>query len=127
MISFTLDSDARIRTAVYTGIVDDAELLQAYQGLLAEPDYDATVDDLVDLRQVERLEISREALGGVIAMYTPVDQMGVNTRLAIVAASDFTFGMSRMYELLRGDDVPEEVHVFRSHEEAVAWLKHHRR
>jgi hypothetical protein len=122
MITFSLDPARRIRTAQYTGIVDDAMLLQAYAVLLAEPDYDATYDDLVDLRGVTRLEISATAMRQLIAMYSPVDQLGVRTRLAVVAASDVTFGMSRMYELLRGDGVPEEIRVFRSYDDAIAWL-----
>jgi hypothetical protein len=123
MITFSVDPATHIRTAVYTGVVDDAELLQAYGALLTQPDYDATVDDLIDLRGVERLEVSRDALSRLISMYKPVDSLGVPTRLALVAASDVTFGMSRMYEMLRGDDVPEEIRVFRSHDDAVAWLK----
>lgn len=122
MIHFSLDHDTRIRSAVFTGAVGDRELLDAYGSLLAEPDYDPNFDDLVDLRQVSRIEVTRDALARVISMYTPIDQLGLRTRLAIVAASDFTYGMSRMYELLRGDGVPEEVRVFRSYEEAVEWL-----
>ena len=40
-----------------------------------------------------------------------------------MASSDVTFGMSRMNELLRGDDEPEEVRVFRSFEAATEWLR----
>jgi hypothetical protein len=122
MITFALDPANRVRTAQYTGIVDDTQLLQAYAALLADPDYDATFNDLVDLRGVARLEVSAEALRQLISMYTPVDQLGVRTRLAVVAGSDLTFGMSRMYELLRGDGIPEEIRVFRSYDDAVAWL-----
>ncbi|HYC50322.1 MAG TPA: hypothetical protein VEB19_04345 [Gemmatimonadaceae bacterium] len=122
MITFSTDHSTRIRTAHYTGIVDDETLLRAYAALLSEPGYDATFNDLVDLRGVSRLEVSADAMRQLISMYTPVDQLGVQTRLAVVAASDVTFGMSRMYELLRGDGVPEEIRVFRSHDDAVAWL-----
>jgi hypothetical protein len=122
MITFALDQATRIRMAQYTGIVDDAQLLTSYAALLSDPDYDATLNDLVDLRGVARLEISADAMRQLISMYRPVDKLGVRTRLAVVAASDVTFGMSRMYELLRGDEVPEEIRVFRSYDDAVAWL-----
>ena|SRR5688572_29249923 len=122
MITFALDQAHRIRMAQYTGIVDDAQLLTSYAALLSDPDYDATLNDQVDLRGVARLEISADAMRQLMSMYTPVDKLGVPTRLAVVAASDVTFGMSRMYELLRGDEVPEEIRVFRSYDDAVAWL-----
>ena len=122
MITFSTDHTTAIRTALFTGVIQDSDLLQAYETLLAQPDYDPTYNDLVDLRAVTRFEVSASGMRGVIAMYAPVDRLDVPTKLAIVAASDVTFGMSRMYEVLRGDDVPEQIRVFRSYEEAVAWL-----
>lgn len=122
MITFFIDQDARVRIARFTATVGDQELLDAYGLLLKQPDYDATLNDLVDLTGVERLEITAEAMRHLIGMFAPVDALAQPTRLAIVAASDYTFGMSRMYELLRGDDVPEEVRVFRSADDASAWL-----
>ncbi len=122
VIRFSIDPTARIRTAVYSEVVDDAGLVEAYRELLAEPGYDPTLNDLVDLRTVTRLEVSSETLQHVMSLYTPVDRLGLATRLAFVAGEDYTFGMSRMYELLRGSDVPEEIRVFRSHADAVAWL-----
>jgi len=111
---------------MYTGVVTDAELLASYADLTARPDYDAGADDLVDLRQVDRLEISAEAMRHLIDLFQPVDALGNPTRLAIVAASDFTYGMSRMYGMLRGHNVPEEVQVFRDADEAYAWLERSR-
>ena len=127
MISFSTDRSTGVRAALYTGVVDDPEMLQAYGALLAEPDYDPALDDLVDLRGVSRFEVSTEGLRRIISMYTPVDRLGLPTALAIVAASDLTYGMSRMYEMMRGDDVPEEIRVFHSHDEAMRWLAGRRR
>lgn len=123
MITFSFDIETNIRTATYTGTVTDEELITAYRELLAKPDYEPTANDLVDLRGVERLDVSSEALQHLISLYSPVDQLGHHTRLAIIAASDVTFGMSRMYEMLRGDEAPEEIHVFRSYDDAVLWLQ----
>ena len=55
-------------------------------------------------------------------MFAPVDELNVRTRLALVAPADDVFGISRMYQLLRGDSTPEEIAVFRETAKAVAWL-----
>lgn len=123
MITYSVDTDRRVRTYVYSGTVTDAEMREVYTRVLADPTYDATLDDLVDMRPIERLDVSTAALREIVTMFSPVDQLGVPTRLAIVAPSDFTYGISRMYELLRGDGVPEEIRVFRSYDEAEAWLQ----
>ena len=44
-------------------------------------------------------------------------------RTAMVAASDFTFGLGRMYEITAETrDLPLTVAIFRTREEALAWL-----
>jgi hypothetical protein len=122
MIRFSVDPRTRTRTARYSGVITEEELLTTYATLVADPGYDPTFDDLVDLREVERLELSAAAIRQLATMFVPLDAVSGHTRTAIVAASDAVFGMSRMYEMLRGDEVPEEIRVFRSYEEATAWL-----
>jgi hypothetical protein len=121
-IAFAIDRAIRLRTATFSGFVSDADLLGAYAGLVAEPDYDATLDDLVDLREVTHFGVSTDGLRQVIGMFAPIDGLGIPTRLAVVAPSDAVYGVSRMYQMLRGDEVPEEINVFRDLGEAHAWL-----
>ena len=121
-IAFAVDPGDRIRVASFTGTVTDADLIEAYATLVADPAYRPELNDLADLTLVGRVEVSSEALQRLIGMYAPIDALKVPTRLAIVAPIDLTYGISRMYELLRGDDVPEEVCVFRDLGEARAWL-----
>ena len=121
MIEFNVDPARRTRVATFLGTVTDAELLGSYGALVAQPDYDATLDDMVDMRGVERLEVSSEAVHRLVSMFTPLDPEGVVTRLAIVAPRDDVFGMARMYEILRSD-APEQIRVFRHRPEAELWL-----
>jgi len=121
MISFSIDSVHRTRIATFTGVVDDAQLAEAYGGLLSQPDYDASLDDLADMRSVERLEVSTHMVRQLVDMFTPIDTLGLTTRLAIVASRDHVFGMARMYEILRSD-APEQIRVFRDYDEAIGWL-----
>lgn len=121
MIAFHYDRELGARVATFSGTVDDAELLGAYRSLLASPDYDPRVNDLVDMRPVTRFDVTGDAIRDLVRAFSPLDAAMVQTRLAIVAGSDLVFGMARMYELLRSD-TPEDIRVFRDMDVARAWL-----
>ncbi len=94
----------------------------AYRALVATPDYDVGADDLVDLRQVTHLGVTAQGLRQLMGLFAEIDHLGVATRLAIVAPHDEVYGVSRMYQMLRGDGVPEEISVFRELTAALMWL-----
>jgi hypothetical protein len=113
---------ARRRIATFSGPVGDEDLTGAYAELLQTPDYDHGADDLVDLRGVTHFGVTEGGLRSIMAMFAPVDQLGIPTRLAIVAPGDAVYGISRMYQMLRGNDAPEQIEVFRELKEAEDWL-----
>ncbi|HEX6039855.1 hypothetical protein [Longimicrobium sp.] len=121
MIRFRTDLARGVRIAAFHGTVDGGELLHAYRTQLDHPDYDPSLDDLVDLREVEMLDVSAAALRELMSMFSRVDALGYATRLAIVAHNDLGYGLGRMYEMMR-DGAPEEVSVFRDLDEAFDWL-----
>jgi hypothetical protein len=121
-IDIRYDAAARRRVATFTGNIEDEHLLGAYARLLEQPDYDFTADDLVDLSGVLRFGVTSDGLRRVMGMFAEADELGNRTRLAIVAPEDAVYGVSRMYQLMRGDDVPEEISVFRDRAAATAWL-----
>src|SRR5688572_17096342 len=94
----------------------------AYAELLRDPDYDHGADDLVDLRAVERFGVTESGLKNIMTLFAPVDQLGIPTRLAIVAPDDDVYGVSLMYQTLRGADVPVQIEVFRHVRSAEDWL-----
>ena len=122
MIEFSFDPTLHARVAVYSGTVDDTELLGTYNALISSPGYDASLNDLVDLRAVEKLDVTGDALRELARAFAlVVDRRRYRTRRAIVAPMDHVYGMARMYEILRSD-APEEIRVFRDMEAARAWL-----
>lgn len=122
MIDFRLVPVHRLRIATFSGIVGDDELVESYRDLIAEPDYDLTFDDLVDLTPLVELRVTSDAVRRLVALFEPYNHLGVTNRLAIVAPRDYMYGMARMYQLLRSE-APEQTMVFRSLDEAAAWLE----
>jgi hypothetical protein len=122
-ISFVYDTATHRRIATFTGAIGDRELFDAYESLLDDPTYDPSVDDLIDLRGVTHMGVTGAGLHRLIALYDERPSSGYPTRAAIVAPSDVLYGVSRMFQTLRGDANPDEVEVFRSLLDASAWLE----
>jgi hypothetical protein len=121
VVRFTVDRSAGVRVATFTGVVDERTLLDAYERVVATPDYDPDLDDLLDFGDVERVDVAGEGVRRLVAYFDRADLPGHHARLAIVAPQDYVFGLARMYEALRGG-APGQIRVFRDRAAAEAWL-----
>jgi hypothetical protein len=124
-ILFTYDSKNRVRIATYTGIIDDACLLQAYEELIQRPDFDPFAHDLADLRGIERIDVTTEglrALGHLLSGGGSLTLPPTMPGLAMVATGPSAYGIARMYELMTQGYLPKETRTFREYEEALEWL-----
>jgi hypothetical protein len=122
-----LDADEHLRHAVARGTLTDSDLLEAWGDTLADPAYDPTADNLVDLSGVDRFEVTpigAQRLADVMAMCAPAPAPGVRPRVACVAPSDKAFRLLRMYEMYRElQGSPSRYFVCRTMEEARCWLR----
>lgn len=124
-ISFSLDVATHRRITTFVGAVGDPELIAAYEMLLNDIRYDASLDDLIDLRGVTHMGVTSAGLHRLIALYDARPSNGFLTRAAIIAPTDVLYGVSRMFQTLRGDATPDEIEVFRCADEALYWLGRH--
>ena len=124
---FSIDEALRRRAATFRGPITDRELIDAYSTLLADPAYDAALDDFIDLRHVTHMGVTSAGLHRLIGMYDERDSPGFVTRAAILAPTDVLYGVSRMFQTMRGEGHPDELEVFRTLDESLGWLnrKHH--
>lgn len=123
-IDIRVDADERVRYSFVTGVVTDAEMMEAYERVVEDPDFDPTLDVIADMTGVVRLEVTanrvrelaeRRARNAVLNAARP--------RVAIVAPADVMFGIARMYESSsHRDDGSRRYLVCRTMEEAREWL-----
>jgi hypothetical protein len=106
----------------FRGSITDRELLEAYESLLGDPAYDASCDDFIDLRDVTHMGVTGAGLHRLIALFDERDSPGYVTRSALLAPSDVLYGVSRMFQTLRGEGHPDELEVFRTLDDAMFWL-----
>ena len=122
-ITITVNTAERVRYSVLSGSVNDKELLDAYARSLEAPDFDPSLNGLVDARGVRQMDVTPAGLRRLADLIQTVDRLQLPTKVAIVAESDVAFGMARMYQSIRASGgAPSEHRVFREMAEARAWL-----
>lgn len=105
-----------------SGRVTFDEVMRAEADLLAHPALDARARLLVDGREVEAAPTAAE-LRSIAREMKAVHARGVK-HFAIVAGSDFVYGVARMFAVF-AQAVSLHVAVFRDIESARRWLRAH--
>ena len=77
--------------------------------------------ELLDLRSLERLDVTTEGIRQVAAHDADHMRSGLTHRLALVASEDAAFGMARMYQI-QAEDHLLGLGVFRNPDDALIWL-----
>jgi len=113
-----VDIPNRVVRARVEGTLTDADLIECDNALRNDPDFDPAYRLLLDLTSADWDAVTAN---GVRALAARPPLFASSARRALVVHSDLGFGMSRMFELLR-ESRPDEFRVFRSIEEAAAWL-----
>jgi hypothetical protein len=116
--SYNIDPVHRFVYTKLGGHVSDADLVEHQRALLADPRFDSSFCELVDLRDVTEVSV-KSRMVKESAMW-PLH--AIKARRAIVAPSDVLFGLSRMYQLYRGEVGEAHLGVFRTLEPALEWL-----
>jgi hypothetical protein len=116
-----IDAEAGIVHTTVSGEIGASDIIAALEELFRHPDYRPGLIGLADLRSYTwRSEMSdiRRVAQFMIANGKKIGR----SRTAIVVSSDYSYGMSRMYEAFAAAS-PIEVKIFRDMDEAVAWLR----
>jgi hypothetical protein len=122
-IRIRVDPAARVRHSVLEGTIGDDELVDAYAAVLGDPDFDPTLNDLVDACTVRRIDVTPAGLRRLADLVRQIDRLALPTKIAIVAPDDVAYDTARMYETLRaGQHAPAEHRVFRGMADARRWL-----
>ena len=105
--------------STFQGVVTKEEILAELHSFTVDPAFQPSFDHLVDIRGTARIDLSGDDVRAV-AMHSTFNE---KSRRAIVAEKRETFGLARMYQILREtQEKPDEVQVFRTMEEARRWL-----
>ena len=116
-------SEIGLVVIAFEGVVT-ADEFGAAGALVEKPEYALLPLGLADTTAATRIDMPSELIRAQARRATQnVDrQIGPGAKMALVASNPEFFGLSRMYELLRGDS-PVAMNVFRTLSEAEEWLE----
>jgi len=114
---FSVDPRQHLVTVKFDGPVSLNDLETYMHRLRTHPAFDATFSELVDLTEVESSQLDYKAASLVARTMDPFSPLA---RRAFVAPRMVIFGIIRMYQLIRDDEI--NTRVFRDMQEARAWL-----
>ncbi|MDB4893014.1 MAG: hypothetical protein JWL61_4869 [Gemmatimonadetes bacterium] len=117
-VSHSIDTEHQLVYAVFSGDVSDADFIEHLKSLFGDPRFDSSMSELVDLREVTEVSLSPDMIASSARwpLHSP------HARRAVVAPSDFLFGLSRMYESYRGEAGADQFRIFRTLPPALEWL-----
>ena len=90
--------------------------------IVESPNWKTGTKQLVDHRKLILNKLTTEDMRTIASIVKEHSEKLGNGRCAFVMNDAFGFGMARMYELIGGDHIHQDVCVFYSIEEAVEWL-----
>ena len=120
-MTYTIDRAQNLVRATGTGVLTDEDVMAHRQAMAAEPLFSPQMRELSDVRQVTAFQLTPTGIRIMVAADVKMTALGGMHKLAIVAEENVAYGMSRMYQTL-GEPNIRIVGVFRSYEEAAAWL-----
>jgi hypothetical protein len=115
--SYRIDVARRLVLTRAWGVCTAQDLFDHYTALGADPAFDPSFVQLVDLREVERADMEPS----VIRRHALEHLFGSGTQRALVTASNVAYELARMYGTFAAY-VPQNVRVFRDMRDAQQWL-----
>ena len=118
------DERTRMMNTRIWGTVTDADILALAESIASNPRVEPGMREMIDLREVERAEVTRQVLQSVAAIDRTLAEKFRGNRTAIVAVRDAHYGLARMYaHLMEAAGAPTQVRVFRDVDRATSWLQ----
>jgi len=99
------------------GTLTDADLMNHVRALRADAAFRSDMRQLGDFRDVTKIAISSAG----VRELSSLNPWGAGSRRAVVVASDYAYGMARMYQMVR-EPSQDDLEIFRGLAEALDWL-----
>jgi len=120
--SYRIDPALRLVHYRYEGVITRDDMIVVARQAITDPLFEVGYRVLIDLTAMTQNAVEAEGVRALAeGVSQTLDQRGPRWQVAVAAPSDVAFGFARMYEMLRSQS-PEDVHVFRTLDEACAFL-----
>jgi hypothetical protein len=122
-VRYSCHSGSHFLHTVFSGVVTDEDLKQQADAVASDPEIQPPIRELVDLAGVTEDKISPESLRYIAAVDARNPGRFKGQKTAVVAPTDLLFGRACIFlSFSDSAKTPAVVRVFRSENEARAWL-----
>lgn len=118
-VRFTIDTEHQLITCLGQGVLTPDEMVAHIRALLAAPAFNKNYRQLWDLSEVSKIAIPFTDMMGL----AEVNVFSPTAPRAFLAPTDATFGVARMFEMLRESKGETGIRVFRERAAAIEWLE----
>lgn len=115
-VEFVVDSKKRLIVVRFGGKVTAEDIRLYVERLLANPSFQPTFSEIVDLSAVKELDLQADDL---LKLADEIDPFSDEAKRAFVVENSVQKHAARMHKVLRNR---ESIEIFRSFEEAERWI-----
>lgn len=115
------DVAARLLLVCVNGQVGVELFAAAMKEITTSAEYPANVDTIWDFRAADFSATGPEGMRRLLAIRTGYTGRA-GSRTAFVVGSDVAYGMARMFQLLADGNIPQDLSVHRTTDEALQWI-----
>jgi hypothetical protein len=120
--AISFDANRSCASIKVIGAVKGDDVVDLARSLLAHPDWHGAANVLVDYRESDFTELSKIEMERISKSIVEIANEFGGARAAIVVSREVDFGIVRMWEMSTGDAILFAFRVFRSIDEARAWI-----
>ncbi len=115
---YRIEKENRLVLSTASGTITPADIFTHQQKLAADPNFDPAFSQLIDVSHITKIEVTTEDIRKLARgnLFSPT------SRRAILVGSDATFGLARMFAMLRESEGETGIEVFRSLDGALEWV-----
>jgi hypothetical protein len=113
-----IDKERRLVMSSGSGVLNKEEALAYRARLLADPDFDSSYSQLLDLTHITRFDLNSSDL----RQLAEGDPFSAASRRAFLVPNDLSFGLGRMYEIFREATGEHGIRIFRDLDDALDWV-----
>ena len=122
-ISYQILLDHSLTYVRYSGTVDADQVVRSARAYAQDPDFRPALHELADLREIVEFDMSFRTMSNMFYRIGKLHEIhGAPASKVLLAGSETSFGMARMFENIVAMAGGPPVHVTRSESEALLCL-----
>jgi hypothetical protein len=115
---YKIAKDLRLVLSTASGIFTVGDVLAHQDQILADPDFNPSYSQLLDLTHVTKMDLSAED----ICKLAERDIFLPASSRAILVTTDLGEGLARLFKILREHAGEQRIRIFRNLDEALEWV-----